>query len=79
MSDERLHAYLDQELSDDERATLERELAADAGLRARLEHLRAVDGELLRYDHLVAGILEAVGADPARFLPSVTPFRGFRV
>ena len=36
-------------------------------------------GEVLRYDHLVAGLLEAVDVDPAVQLPGVQPFRGFRV
>src|SRR5262245_56642824 len=46
MSDERLHAYLDRELPESERAALERELAANAGLRARLDALRTLDDEL---------------------------------
>jgi len=33
-------------------------------------------GELLRYDNLVAGILELIDVDPGGFLPSVTPLRG---
>jgi len=46
MSDERLNAYLDGELPAPERAALERELAAEPALRARLEALRALDAEL---------------------------------
>src|SRR6185503_10457410 len=43
---ERLHAYLDGELSREERAALEAELARDPELRARLAELRELDGEL---------------------------------
>lgn len=39
---EQLSAYLDNELPSDQRAALERRLAADAGLRAELEALREV-------------------------------------
>jgi ferric-dicitrate binding protein FerR (iron transport regulator) len=77
MSDERLHAYLDQELSEGERAALERELAADTGLRARLEQLRALDGELrAHYGE------EGQRAEPALArlrLPSEVPPRAARL
>lgn len=43
---ERLSAYLDGELTRDERAELERDLAADDALRARLEELSATDAAL---------------------------------
>lgn|SRR5262245_7327259 len=46
MSDERLHAYLDDELTPLEREELEQELARAPALRARLEELRGLDSEL---------------------------------
>lgn len=46
MSDERLHAYIDGELTQDERAALEQELARDPALRAKLVELRRVDARL---------------------------------
>jgi len=46
MSDERLHAYLDGELAPPEREALERELALDPTLRARLDGLRQLHAEL---------------------------------
>jgi len=46
MNEEMLHAYLDGELSAEEAAAVERKLAADATLAAKLEKLRAVDASL---------------------------------
>ncbi|MHC4956918.1 MAG: anti-sigma factor family protein [Planctomycetota bacterium] len=46
MNDERLHAYLDNELAPEERSALEAELSADASLAAELEALRGVDRAL---------------------------------
>jgi ferric-dicitrate binding protein FerR (iron transport regulator) len=46
MSDERLHAYLDDELTAAERSDFEHELARDPALRARLQELRGLDAEL---------------------------------
>lgn len=46
IGDERLGAYLDGELGADERAAVEAALAADAGLRARLERLQGVRAAL---------------------------------
>ncbi len=40
--------------------------------------LRA-SGELLRYDHVAAGILAHLGVDPAPILPGVVPLQGFAV
>src|SRR6185436_2098386 len=60
MSDPQLHAYLDGELSPDERAALEQALARDPALRARLAELRGLHGELRE---LYAQ--EARGAGPA--------------
>jgi len=34
-------------------------------------------GDMLRHDHLNAGLLEHLGIDPARYLPEATPYRGF--
>ena len=34
-------------------------------------------GQVVGYDHLAAGILECVGADPGEWLPGIAPFRGF--
>lgn len=36
-------------------------------------------GELIKYDNLVAGILELSGVEPERWLPGVMPFRGAHV
>lgn len=38
----------------------------------------SASGEPLRYDALIGGVLEAVGIDPAVWLPGVRPLRGFR-
>ncbi len=35
-------------------------------------------GEQVQASHLVAGVLETLGVDPATYLPDVTPFRAFR-
>jgi hypothetical protein len=34
-------------------------------------------GALNKYDNLVAGLTEYLGADPERWFPGVQPFRGF--
>jgi hypothetical protein len=34
-------------------------------------------GDLCKYDNLNAGILEAMGVDPAPWFPDVPPFRGW--
>lgn len=34
-------------------------------------------GQMLRHDHLIAGLLEHLDIDPARYLPEATPYRGF--
>ena len=34
-------------------------------------------GEMLRHDHLIAGLLEHLDIDPAEFLPEATPYRAF--
>jgi hypothetical protein len=36
-----------------------------------------VEGDLLRYDRLAAGVLAAVGLDPAEVLPGVVPVTAF--
>lgn len=46
MSDERLHEYLDGQLSPEEAARLERELDTDAALREQLAGLRDLDAAL---------------------------------
>jgi hypothetical protein len=34
-------------------------------------------GQMLRHDHLNAGVLELLDIDPAEYLPEATPYRGF--
>ena len=66
--DDRLQAYLDAELSADERAALEADLAADPDLRARLDRLRAT-GDLARSSARwpqPAGLSERVRTSVAR-------------
>ncbi|MHC4668951.1 MAG: anti-sigma factor family protein [Planctomycetota bacterium] len=46
MNDELLHAYFDGELSAAEADRLEKELAADPALAARMRELRSLDGAL---------------------------------
>ena len=57
MNDETLHAYFDGELSPEEAARLESELAADPSLAERLRELRGLDAAL--------GALEGHEAGPA--------------
>jgi uncharacterized protein (DUF1501 family) len=40
--------------------------------------LPSASGEQVQASHLVAGILETLGVDPASYLPGTTPFRAFR-
>lgn len=55
--------------------------ATGDGLEARTIELAsgvpASDGKQLQAGNFVAGVLEAVGVDPAQYLPGVEPFRAF--
>ncbi|MQA00435.1 MAG: hypothetical protein GEU80_14090 [Dehalococcoidia bacterium] len=66
LRDERLSAFLDDELTADQRAAVEAELAADASMRAELEELRGVQQMLASLGEVRAPRPFTLAAAPAR-------------